>query len=99
MSFVVAVPEQVQAAAHDLAGIRSLLAEASSSVAFPTTAVVPAATYEVSAAIATMFGDFGQQYQLLSAQAQPFHTEFVDLLNAGAGAYVSTRSPTPNKIC
>ncbi|MGO9927040.1 MAG: PE family protein, partial [Mycobacterium sp.] len=90
MSFVVAVPEQVQAAAHDLAGIRSMLAEASSSVAFPTTAVVPAAADEVSAAIATLFGNFGQQYQLLSAQAQAFHTEFVDLLNAGAGAYLST---------
>jgi PE family len=90
MSFVVAAPEQVQAAAHDLAGIRSMLAEASSSVAFPTTAVVPAAADEVSAAIATLFGNFGQQYQLLSAQARAFHTEFVDLLNAGAGAYLGT---------
>jgi hypothetical protein len=52
MSFVVVAPEQVQAAVQDLAGIRSLLAEASSSVAVPTTGVVPAAADEVSAATA-----------------------------------------------
>jgi hypothetical protein len=73
-----------------LAGIRSSLAEASASVAVPTTGVVPAAADEVSAAIAAMFGNFGQEYQLLSAQAHAFHAEFVNLLNAGAGAYLST---------
>jgi hypothetical protein len=42
MSFVVAAPEQVQAAAHDLAGIRALLAGATASAAAPTTAVAAA---------------------------------------------------------
>jgi hypothetical protein len=42
MSFVVAAPEQVQAAAHELAGIRALLAGATASAAAPTTAVAAA---------------------------------------------------------
>jgi hypothetical protein len=50
---------------------------------------VPAAADEVSAAISAVFGNFGQEFQLLSAQAQAFHAEFVNLMNAGAGAYLS----------
>src|ERR1700689_3374486 len=49
MSFVTAAPDLVEAAAQDLAGIRSSLMEASASVAVPTTGVVPAAADEVSA--------------------------------------------------
>ena len=90
MSFVVAVPDLVQGAAQDLAGIQASLAEAAATVSAPTTGVVPAAADEVSAAIAAMFGNFGQEFQSLSAQAQAFHAEFVGLMNAGAGAYLST---------
>lgn len=90
MSFVVTAPEMIQTAAQDLAGIRSVLAEAITTMATPTTGVVPAAGDEVSAAIAATFGDFGKEFQSLSSQAQAFHTEFVDVINAGAGAYLST---------
>ncbi len=90
MSFLVTSPEQIQAAAEDLAGIRSSLVEAASSAAAPTTAVLPAAADEVSAAISAMFGKFGQEFQWASAQAQAFHAEFVSLINTGAAAYVST---------
>jgi hypothetical protein len=89
MSFVIAAPDLVQGAAQDLAGIRASLAEAAAMVAGPTTGVVPAAADEVSAAISAMFGNFGQQFQVLSAQAQAFHGEFVSLMNAGAGAYLN----------
>lgn len=89
MSFVVAVPEAIQAAARDLAGIRSVLAEAITTMAAPTTRLVPAAGDEVSAAVAATFGNFGQEFQSLSAQAQAFHAEFVTVTNAGAGAYLS----------
>jgi hypothetical protein len=88
MSFVSVAPELAQAAAEDLAGIRSSLAQAASSAAASTTAVLPAAADEVSAAISEMFGNFGQEFQWASAQAQAFHAEFVSLINAGAAAYV-----------
>ncbi|OBH04136.1 MULTISPECIES: PE family protein [unclassified Mycobacterium] len=90
MSFVIAAPGQVQAAAQDLSGIRSVIAEAASSAAGPTTGLLPAAADEVSAAISATFGNFGQEFQGLSAQAQAFHAEFVRLLSAGARAYLST---------
>jgi hypothetical protein len=92
MSFVTAAPELVEAAAQDLAGIRSSLMEASASVAVPTTGVVPAAADEVSAGVAALFGNFGKEFQAVSAQAQAFHAEFVNAMNAGAAAYVSTEA-------
>lgn len=89
MSFVIAVPELVQGAAQDLAGIGSSLAEASASASGSTTAVVAAAQDEVSIAIAELFGDLGQQFQAVNAHAQSFHSQFVNAVNSGAGAYVS----------
>ncbi len=37
-----------------------------------------------------MFGNFGEQFQAVGAQAQPqeFHEQFVNLLSAGARAYL-----------
>ncbi|WP_156764908.1 PE family protein, partial [Mycobacterium sp. 1081908.1] len=60
MSYVIATPDLVQSAAQDLAGIRSSLAEAAASAAGPTTGIATAAQDEVSVAIASMFGNFGQ---------------------------------------
>lgn len=90
MSFVTAAPQELQAAARNLAGIRSLLAESSASAAAPTAAVVAAAQDQVSAQVATLFSAFGQDYQAISAQAQEFHEQFVNLLGAGATAYLGT---------
>jgi len=90
VSFVIAAPEMVQAAAQTLAGIHSTLGEAGAAAAAPTTGVVAAAEDEVSARVAALFGDFGQEYHALSARAQAFYGQFVDLLNAGADAYLST---------
>jgi hypothetical protein len=92
MSFVTAAPDLVEAAAQDLAGIRSSLMEASASVAVPTTGVVPAAADEVSAGVAALFGNFGKEFQAVSAQAQAFHAEFVNAMNAGAAAYASAEA-------
>ncbi|OBG27196.1 PE family protein [Mycobacterium sp. 852002-51057_SCH5723018] len=92
MSFVVAAPELIEGAAQDLAGIHSSLAEAAESATGPTTGIAAAAEDEVSVAIASMFGDFGRQFQAVSAQAQAFHAEFMSLMNAGAGAYVSAEA-------
>lgn len=92
MSFVLATPELVESAAQDLAGIRSSLAEAAATAAGPTTGIATAAQDEVSVAIASLFGNFGQEFQALSAQAQTFHQQFVGLMNAGAGAYASAEA-------
>lgn len=92
MSFVFATPDLVESAASDLAGIRSSLAEATATAAVPTTGIASAAEDEVSIALASTFGDFGEQFQALSAQAQSFHAQFVELMNAGAGAYATAEA-------
>jgi hypothetical protein len=81
MSFMVALPEVVSAAASDLAGIGSALAAANATAALPTTGIMAAAEDEVSAAIAAVFGSHAQGYQALSAQASAFHDQFA--LGAG----------------
>lgn len=88
MSFVNVMPDVVTTASEELAGIRSTLSAAIASAAGPTTGVVAAAEDEISGAIATVFGEFGQQYQAIGAQAQAFHEQFVTVLRGGAAAYL-----------
>jgi hypothetical protein len=89
MSFLVAEPELLTAAAGNLAGIGATIEQAKAAAAARTTAVTAAAADDVSLAIAEMFGTYGQQFHILSADAAAFHSEFVTLLNGGAGAYIS----------
>src|SRR5882757_1242308 len=90
MSFVIAQPEFVTAAAENLASIRSALTEAAAAASGPTSAMAAAGADEVSAAIAQMFGAYGQEFQAFNAQAAAFHNEFVNLLNGSGAAYLST---------
>jgi hypothetical protein len=76
MSFVIADPEYVTAAASDLANVASTISEANAAAAAPTSTVLAAGGDEVSAAVAAMFGAHAQAYQALSAQAAAFHQQF-----------------------
>lgn len=87
MSFVIATTALLQGATQDLAGIGASLADAAATASGPTTAIATAAQDEVSIAFASLFGNFGQEFQSLSWQAQTFHSHFVNLLNSSAGAY------------
>jgi hypothetical protein len=92
MSFLVAVPDLVQTAAGDLAGLRSALDKVSEAIAAPTTTLAPVAGDEISAAVVTLFRNFGEEYQALDAHASAFHEQFVQTLTSGASAYVSTEA-------
>jgi triacylglycerol lipase len=87
MSYVIAAPEFVSAAATDLANIGSALSAANAAAAASTTRVITAAGDEVSAAIAAAFSAHGLGFQALSAQAAAFHDQFMQALNASAGSY------------
>lgn len=91
MSLVVA-PEWIESAAQELAGIRSALTEVTDSIAASTTGIAPAAADEISAAIARAFGEFGEEFQLISAQTRAFHSGIVELLGSTAGAYAGTET-------
>lgn len=69
-SFVVIAPDVVVAASQDLTRIGSAVRSAGAAAATSTTTVVAAAGDEVSVVIASLFGTFGRQYQLLSAQTR-----------------------------
>jgi len=81
MSFVIAAPESVTAAASDLANIGSAIRSANAAASVSTSNVLSAAEDELSTAIASLFGVHGQAYQALSAQAAAFHQEFVQLMS------------------
>lgn len=76
LSYVFAQPSVLAAAATDLAGIGSAINQATAAVAAPTTGLAAAAADEVSTALATLFGAYGQQFQAISAQVAAFHNEF-----------------------
>ncbi|MGB9302842.1 MAG: PE family protein, partial [Mycobacterium sp.] len=98
MSYVIAVPEHLAAAAAGLAGIESTLSSANSAAAGPTSNLLAAAGDEVSAAIAGLFNAHAQEYQALSAQAAVFHNNFVQTLTGSAGAYASAEAAASNPL-
>lgn len=92
MSYVIAAPELVQMAAQDLVGIHGSVAEAAATASPFTTGIAAAAQDEISQAIASLFGSFGRGFQTVSAQAQAFHQQFVDLMSAGATSYAGAEA-------
>ncbi|OBK21459.1 hypothetical protein A5634_10085 [Mycobacterium asiaticum] len=87
-----AIPELVEAAANDLAGLGSEISQATASATAATTSLSPAAADEISAFIAQLFGAHGQDFQAVSARAAAFHSEFVNLLSGSAGQYVGAEA-------
>jgi PE family len=88
MSYVIAAPEYLAAAASDLLNIGSALTDANSAALGPTSSVFAAGADEVSTAISVLFNAHAQAYQALSEAAQAFHTQFVQLMSGGAQQYV-----------
>ncbi|MCV7074926.1 PE family protein, partial [Mycobacterium szulgai] len=80
MSFVSTSPEAIVRAASQLAGIGSTI-DAANSAAASTTNLLAAAGDEVSAAIASLFGQHGAEYQALGTQMTSWHLQFVETLN------------------
>ncbi|MDT5147454.1 MAG: hypothetical protein QOC58_2099 [Mycobacterium sp.] len=98
MSYVIASPEYVAAAATDLANIASALGDANSAALGPTSSVPAAGADEVSAVIAALFDAHSQVYQALSAQAAAFHAQFVQLMNSGAAQYALAEAANANPL-
>ncbi|ODR19586.1 hypothetical protein BHQ23_19005 [Mycobacterium gordonae] len=92
MSYLIAAPELMAAAATNLASIERALSSAHAAAVSSITQVSAAAGDEVSAAIAALVSEQGQQYRALSAQAAAFHSEFVAALTTGAGSYAGAEA-------
>lgn len=87
MSAVTAVPELIARAATDLTTIASTLDAAHLAAAAPTASVLPAAADEVSAGIAQLFSQHGQEYQGLAGRVEQYQQQFMQHLTSAAGAY------------
>nr|WP_224770227.1 PE family protein [Mycobacterium simulans] len=66
-----------------MARISSTISAANAAAAIPTVGIQVAAADEVSAAIATLFGSYAQDYQVLSAEVAAQQDQFVAALSAG----------------
>ena len=98
MSLLVVTPELMVSAAADLKGIGSALDAAHAAAVVPTTGLAAAGADEVSAAVAALFGGFGQEFQALSAQAGAFHQQFVQALILGAGSYQAAEAASVSPL-
>jgi hypothetical protein len=98
MPFVIASPDAVSAAAMDLTGIGSTLNAINAAVAAPTTGLLAPAADKISLALAELFGAHGRAYQSLSSDIAAFHSQFVQALNTGAGAYASAEAANASPL-
>lgn len=92
MSFLTAVPEELAAAATQLAAIGSSLTAQNAGAAAPTTAIAPAAADQVSIMQSAIFTAYGALYQQFATEAQAMQEQFVQTLGLSSGTYASTEA-------
>src|SRR5258705_2064725 len=92
MSFLTAIPEELAAAAAQLAAIGSSLTAQNAGAAAPTTAIAPAAADQVSILQSGIFTAYGALYQQIAAEAQAIQEQFVQTLGLSSGTYASTEA-------
>lgn len=90
MSYVVATPDFLTAAAGDLAALGSTVTAAGAAAAQSTTSLLAAAEDEVSTAVATWFSAFGREYQAVAKQTSQYQERLMLRLAATADAYQAT---------
>jgi hypothetical protein len=90
MTYVIADPDAIGAAADELQGLGAALEATNTAAAAPTTGVLPPATDSVSVRTAAFLDAQAAQYQALSAQAELFHNQFVQTLLTAQNAYSET---------
>jgi len=91
-SYVIAAPEALAVASGDLTGIGEAIRGAAAAAAPSTTGIVAAAEDEVSAAIASFFGSYAEDFHALTAQATLFHDRFVGALSGAGAAYAAAEA-------
>jgi hypothetical protein len=88
----------MDAAASGLARIGSTLGAAHAAAVIRTSALLPAAGDEVSAAIASQFSAYARAYQALSARASAFHDWFVQALSGAGNAYAAAEAANASPL-
>lgn len=98
-SYVIAAPEAIALASGDLTGIGEAIKGAAAAAAPSTTGIIAAASDEVSAAIAGLFGSYAREFQALSAQTTTlFHAGFVRALSTAGAAYAAAEAANTSPL-
>lgn len=92
VSYLLTAPQSLGAAATDVDGIAAAIQEANAAAAGRTSGLAAAAGDEVSAAIAALFNEFGDEYQVATRQAAAFQNEFTLALSSAANAYAQAEA-------
>ena len=92
MSLLTTIPEELAAAAAQLAAIVSSLTAQNAGAAAATTGLAPAASDSVSLQQAGIFSAYGTLYQQLAAEAQTVQEQFASTLGLSSGTYGSTEA-------
>lgn len=92
MSYLLAAPSALADVAAELEGIGSTLSLANADAANRISGMTAAASDEVSTAIASLFGGYGQDYRAAANQAAAFHTQFQQALTAAGNAYAAAEA-------
>jgi PE-PPE domain-containing protein/PE family protein len=92
MSYLLAAPESLAAAATDVNGIAAAVHAANAAAAGQTSGVLAAAEDEVSAAIANLFSAHGNEYQAVVQRVAAFESEFTAALSAAAQTYTQAEA-------
>ncbi len=98
MLYAIAAPDNLAAAAADLATIKSSLSAAHTAAVAPTVALVPAAADEVSASIAHLLSQDAKDYQAMAGKAAAFYEQFIQNLNASACSYASAEAANTSSL-
>ena len=92
MSYLSVQPNLLATAATDLMEIRTAVASANAASATQTTNLLAAAGDEVSAATATLFSGYGQDYLRVVAEVSAFHEAFERALTNSGLAHAATEA-------
>ncbi|CKP31225.1 PE family protein [Mycobacterium tuberculosis] len=99
MSFVIASPEALLAAATDLAAIRSTIRAANAAAAVPTTGALAPPADEVSAGIAALFGAQARAIKRSAPRRRRFMTGSSNCLTPVEVHMRAPRLPTRSRTC
>jgi hypothetical protein len=98
MSFVIAQPEMLAAAAAELHTINAAVGSGNAAAAAPTTGVVPAAADVVSMLTAAQFASHARLYQEMSAQAATVRDQLATTLGISSGSYAATEAANTTTV-
>jgi hypothetical protein len=98
VSFFDVVPELLQAAAADLTSISSSVSDAHAAAATQTTGIEAAAADEISAAITSVFEQFGQNIQALGARASVYSQNLVQTLGGSAALFAAEEAQSTSAL-